>query len=227
MTPLLLCIESATKVCSVALFEGDNLVSIVEESSDQYIHSEKLATFIESCVAKAGKTPKDIHAVAVSSGPGSYTGLRIGTATAKGFCFGIDIPLTAIETLESLAHEAARAHPGYDVYLPMIDARRLEVFTAAFDSDGKRLTQTFAEEVTPESFSDFKEKKILIIGDGAEKCLDTLTHLNVTFKEVNCSARNMGKLALQRYKDSNFVDTAYFEPFYLKDFVAGKPKKLL
>ncbi len=227
MTPLILCIESATKVCSVAIFRGKELISIREESSDQYIHSERLAVFIEACILEAQLNPSKIQAVAVSSGPGSYTGLRIGTATAKGYCFGIDIPLIAIETLESLASKAIENYPDFDIYLPMIDARRLEVYTAAFSSNGKKLSETFAEEVDSKSFSEFSSKRILIFGDGAEKCLDTLSHLDVTFKDVNCSAKNLGKLALQKFQSSEFADLAYFEPFYLKDFVAGKPKKLL
>jgi len=227
LTPLILCIESATKVCSVAIFRGEEVLSIREESSDQYIHSEKLAVFIEECISEAQIQPKEINAVAVSSGPGSYTGLRIGTATAKGFCFGIDIPLIAIETLESLAHTAVSKFPDHDIYLPMIDARRLEVFTAIFDSNLDRLVNTFAEEVDSDSFSECKDKKVLIFGDGAEKCIDTLKHLNLTFEHVHCSARNLGKLAMQRFNTSDFSDLAYFEPFYLKDFVAGKPKKLL
>jgi len=227
LTPLILCIESATRVCSVAIFKGEELLSIKEESSEQYIHSEKLAVFIEECISEAQLKPEDINAVAVSSGPGSYTGLRIGTATAKGFCFGLDIPLISIETLESLAYTAVSKYPEIDIYLPMIDARRLEVFTAIFDSNCNRIANTFAEEIDSESFTEFKDKKILIFGDGAEKCLNTLTHLNLAFKDVYCSARNLGKLALQRFNASDFSDLAYFEPFYLKDFVAGKPKKLL
>jgi len=227
VTPVILCVESATKVCSVAIFRGEKLISIQEESSDQYIHSEKLAVFIKDCIEEAELNPKDINAVAVSSGPGSYTGLRIGTATAKGFCYGIDIPLLAIETLESLAHEARVQFPDYDIYLPMIDARRLEVFTAVFNQAGERLSATFAEEIDSESFKEFSDKKILIVGDGAEKCVSTLNHLDLTFENVKCSARNLGKLALQKFKASDFSDLAYFEPFYLKDFVAGTPKKLL
>ena len=227
MKPLILCIETATKVCSVGIYRGEEEVVLKEEHSEQYIHSEKLAIFIDECIKEANIEPRNLSAVAVSSGPGSYTGLRIGTSTAKGFCFGIDAPLIAIETLDSLASVALSSFSEYDYYLPMIDARRLEVFTSVYTSKGIKIKNTFAEVVESSSFSELLGSKVLCFGDGAEKCLDVLSKLSPSFEDIHCSARNMAKLALEKYHAKEFVDLAYFEPFYLKDFIAGKPKKLL
>ncbi len=223
----ILCIETATKVCSVALFRDEELVSIREESSEKYIHSEKLATFIDECMKESGVKYVELSAVAVSAGPGSYTGLRIGVSTVKGICFGAGLPLLAIPNLEQLAHAAIRVNPEFDAYLPMIDARRMEVFTGGWNREGEQFMETSAVEVDEGSFSALQNMKICILGDGAAKCVDTLGHLEVELIEMHCTARNMGKLALEKFKRGETEDLAYYEPFYLKEFVAGKPKKLL
>jgi tRNA threonylcarbamoyladenosine biosynthesis protein TsaB len=222
----ILCIETATKNCSVALFEDGHLVSCIEESSSEYIHSEKLALFIEEILIDNKISAKQLSAVAVSSGPGSYTGLRIGVSTAKGICVGAGIRLIAIPNLIQLALAAKTKDDSFELYIPMLDARRMEVFTAVFQSDLEVLENTYAKEIDEGSFKDLAGKRIAIFGDGAEKCLETLSDLNVKLVKVHCSARNMGHIALTKLQDQNFEDLAYFEPFYLKDFIAGVPKKV-
>lgn len=222
----ILCIETATKNCSVSLFEDGHLLSCIEESSSEYIHSEKLALFIDEILTNNKITAKQLSAVAVSSGPGSYTGLRIGVSTAKGICVGAGIPLIAIPNLVQLALAAKIKDDSFELYIPMLDARRMEVFTAVFQSNLEVLENTYAKEIHEGSFNDLAGKRIAIFGDGAEKCLETLSDLNVKLVKVNCSARNMGHIALTKLKDQNFEDLAYFEPFYLKDFIAGAPKKV-
>lgn len=222
----ILCIETATKNCSVALFEDGHLVSCLEESSTEYIHSEKLALFIDQVLSENNTTAKDLTAVAISSGPGSYTGLRIGVATAKGICVGAGLPLIAIPNLFQLAVAARLKAPSFDMYIPMLDARRMEVFTSVFNASLDILEETYAKVIDEDSFSDLDGKKIAIFGDGAEKCLETLNWLNVELLEVQCSARNLGQIALTKLIEKKFEDLAYFEPFYLKDFIAGTPKKI-
>ena len=222
----ILCIETATKNCSVALFEDGHLVSCREESSTEYIHSEKLAQFIDEVLTENKITAKNLAAVAVSSGPGSYTGLRIGVSTAKGIGVGAGIPLIAIPNLVQLALAATTIDDSFELYIPMLDARRMEVFTAVFTANLEVLENTYAKEIDADSFNDLAGKRIAIFGDGADKCLETLSGLNVKLVNVNCSARNMGQIALTKLRDQNFEDLAYFEPFYLKDFIAGTPKKV-
>ena len=222
----ILCIETATKNCSVALFEDGHLVSCLEESSAEYIHSEELALFIDQVLSENNITAKDLSAVAISSGPGSYTGLRIGVATAKGICVGAGLQLIAIPNLFQLAVAARLKAPSFDMYIPMLDARRMEVFTSVFNASLDILEETYAKVIDEDSFSDLDGKKIAIFGDGAEKCLETLNWLNVELLEVQCSARNLGQITLTKLIEKKFEDLAYFEPFYLKDFIAGTPKKI-
>jgi tRNA threonylcarbamoyladenosine biosynthesis protein TsaB len=222
----ILCIETATKNCSVALFEDGHLVSCREESSTEYIHSEKLAQFIDEVLTENKITAKNLAAVAVSSGPGSYTGLRIGVSTAKGIGVGAGIPLIAIPNLVQLALAATTIDDSFELYIPMLDARRMEVFTSVFNASLDILEETYAKVIDEDSFSDLDGKKIAIFGDGAEKCLETLNWLNVELLEVQCSARNLGQITLTKLIEKKFEDLAYFEPFYLKDFIAGTPKKI-
>jgi len=226
-SPLILCIESATKNCSVALFKGEECLAFREESSESYIHSEKLALFANEVLAAVENSRTLLSAVAVSAGPGSYTGLRIGTALAKGIAFSLDVPLISIASLTQLADAAQSLKHGFDVYIPMLDARRMEVYCAVFSSGLEQVNPTEAKVINGDSFSDLKDKKVLIMGDGAEKCVEELRHLNVEYLELECSARNMGKLALDKYLTEQFESLAYYEPFYLKEFIAGTPKKLL
>ncbi|WP_158827818.1 tRNA (adenosine(37)-N6)-threonylcarbamoyltransferase complex dimerization subunit type 1 TsaB [Mucilaginibacter lacusdianchii] len=222
---LILQLETATTACSVALTDNGQLLAH-KELNERNIHAEVITVFIEDVLKAAGKSYAQLDAVAVSSGPGSYTGLRIGVSTAKGLCFALDKPLIAVETLQAMADGMAAQNADSDILLcPMIDARRMEVYTAIFDATGKRIRPTSAEIIDENSFSDLlAEHKILFFGDGAEKCKAVLQgnpNANFATDFVN-SARYITTGAVAKFKNSDFEDVAYFEPFYLKDFIAGK-----
>lgn len=213
-------IETATKNCSVCLAENGKEVVLTEYAGEGYSHAEKLHVFIEEALQKAGILFKDLDAIAVSMGPGSYTGLRIGVSAAKGLCYALNIPLLAIDTLELLARNTKVAE---GVIIPMIDARRMEAYTAIFDKDYVRIRETKAEIITETSFDDI-EGIIHLVGDGAVKCKDVLNADKFIYHEtiIYPSALQMAPLSYDKYKKSDTVDVAYFEPFYLKDFIAGK-----
>ncbi len=213
-------IETATKNCSVCLAKDGVSMAVAEYAGEGYAHAEKLHVFIEEVLQKAAITYKDLTAVAVSMGPGSYTGLRIGVSAAKGLCYALNIPLIAIDTLELLARKLA-VQDG--VIIPMIDARRMEAYTAIFDTSYKRLRETKAEIITADSFVEI-EGTIHLVGDGALKCRDVLPSGNFKYYEgiIYPSAVEMAPLSNKKHKISDTVDVAYFEPFYLKDFIAGK-----
>lgn len=222
---LLLQIETATTACSVALVQHGTILA-VRELDQRNIHAEVITVFIEEVFATANKTYADLDAVAVSSGPGSYTGLRIGVSTAKGLCYALDKPLIAVETLQAMADGMAEQVQDDGLLLcPMIDARRMEVYTALFDSKGKRLEPTTAEIIDENSFAELlQQHKVLFFGDGAAKCQPVLgQHTNARFDVsfIN-SATSLTKGALTALSANTFEDVAYFEPFYLKDFIAGK-----
>lgn len=222
---LILQIETATTACSVALVQHGEVLA-VKELNERNIHAEVITVFIEEIFTNANKTYQDLDAVAVSSGPGSYTGLRIGVSTAKGLCFGLDKPLIAVETLQAMADGMAAQITEKDLLLcPMIDARRMEVYTALFDSKGNRIQPTSAEIIEEGSFAELlKERKILFFGDGAAKCEAVLgQYLNASFNTafIN-SAVNLTNRAAQLFNQQQFEDVAYYEPYYLKDFIAGK-----
>lgn len=218
---LILNIETATRNCSVALSLNGEITAVREIAADGYLHAEKLHIFIGECIEEAGCSLNDLHAIAVSKGPGSYTGLRIGVSAAKGLCYALNIPLIAIDTMEVLARNC-NAVEG-ECILPLIDARRMEAYTAVFSSDYSKLRETKAEIITPESFIEL-EGKLHLIGDGAAKCKEILNddkfvyHDNILFP----SAKQMCSVANDKYKKSDIVDVAYFEPFYLKDFIVNK-----
>lgn len=223
---MILQIETATTVCSVALSENGRVLAF-KEADQRNIHAEKITIFVEEVLKDAGKTFNDIEAIAVSSGPGSYTGLRIGVSAAKGLSFALDKPLIAVETLETMAYGLiAEKSFGDDILLcPMIDARRMEVYTAVFDSRGSRIVPTSAEIIDGNSFSDLLSKhKIIFFGDGAEKCREVLAvHPNAEIVgDFTNSAKYLTKRAAEKYLAGDFEDVAYFEPYYLKDFIAGK-----
>lgn len=224
---IILNIETATKVCSVTL-AVDGKVKSIRESHVANSHSELITIFSEEVVKEAGLDFKDLDAIAVSKGPGSYTGLRIGVSTAKGFCYALDKPLIAVNTLHAMA---AGMIPltGDESFLvcPMIDARRMEVYAAVFDHTLNELKATEAVIVDEQSFGDLlKNHKILFAGDGAPKCKEVLSHQKNAFFDdhFHPSAAYMATLSEQKFGQSDFEDVAYFEPFYLKDFVAGIPK---
>lgn len=221
----ILCIETSTKVCSVALGVDGVLVASKEVHEENYSHAENLNYFIRDVMEEAKLSFEDLDAVAVSEGPGSYTGLRIGVSTAKGIAYGANLTMLAVSTLEAMAM-GARQHFSGDCYIPMIDARRMEVFCAIYDNNGKQLRETHAHVLEANSFSDLLENgTCLFFGDGSLKFKELLNSPKALFVDQLPSAKSMIPLAEDAYQKNNIVDTAYFEPYYLKDFVAGVPKK--
>jgi len=216
----ILCLETATTNCSVALFSDDKLVSIREDNSPGYSHAELLHVFIEQVLGEAGLKTSQLDAIAVSKGPGSYTGLRIGVSAAKGLCFAADLPLISIPTLDLLAHQV-KVDQGY--IIPLMDARRMEVYTKVLDPKYRELAPTTAQILSSDSFDHFLDKgAVRFIGNGVAKFENICDHPNAHFV-VNTfpSTMQMGKLAMAKYKTGDTEDVAYFEPYYLKDFIAG------
>ena len=197
-----------------------------ELNSGEYSHAEKLHEFINEVVETSQIKLSDLSAVAVSKGPGSYTGLRIGVSAAKGLCFALSIPLIAINTLESLACSISKKE-GF--IIPLLDARRMEVYTSVFDFSRKQLENVSAKIIDENFFLEFLDQgEVYFLGDGAEKCKNIITHKNANFIESKFpSANEMSKLGYDKYKKNDIEDVAYFEPFYLKDFIAIKPKRVL
>jgi tRNA threonylcarbamoyladenosine biosynthesis protein TsaB len=220
-------IETATTVCSVALTR-DGSVLAYKQLDERNIHAEIITLFIEELITAAGMQYRDLDAIAVSSGPGSYTGLRIGVSTAKGLCYALDKPLIAIETLSAMADGIiAEGVDNQTLLCPMIDARRMEVYTALFDVNGNVIKPTAAEIIDEHSFAGYlQNNKVLFFGDGAEKCRETLgNNANAQFITgfVN-SATHLTRRATEKFANNDFEDVAYFEPFYLKDFLVTTKK---
>ena len=216
-------IETSTTNCSVSLsFEGETLV-LKEDYDKNYSHAERLHVYIDEVLKQAHIKSSQLDAIAVSKGPGSYTGLRIGVSAAKGLCFSLGKPLIAISTLEALAHQV-KTEEG--IIIPMLDARRLEVYSADFDSSYNRLRETQAQVLNEDSFKAFlDEGKVTFIGNGVAKTKELIIHNNAVFIDGKLpSADQMSQLAYNKYKKNDIEDIAYFEPYYLKDFVALKPK---
>ncbi len=223
----ILLIETATKVCSVGLAQGNKIVALREDQTMQYSHSSLLTSFIDEVVKEAGIGFHQLDAVAVSMGPGSYTGLRIGVSAAKGLCYALDIPLIAINTLHSLAATAVESGMTQaDFFVSMIDARRMEVYNAVYDHSLKEIRETSAEIIDENAFTHLLEKgKVAFFGDGASKCKEVINHSNALFyDDIHPGVNGLLNFALEKFIQKQFEDLAYFEPFYLKDFVAGKPK---
>jgi tRNA threonylcarbamoyladenosine biosynthesis protein TsaB len=218
-------IETATKNCSVALAKDGITIICKEIAEEGYSHAERLHVFIEDVIKEAGINLKDLSAIAVSQGPGSYTGLRIGVSAAKGLCFALDIPLIAIDTLQSLASQVSVLS---GMIVPMIDARRMEVYSAIFSPTFEKLRAVEAEIIEEDSFSELQET-VYFVGDCAEKCKSVLTKENFVFMEEMKypSANEMSFLSFEKYKKNDTVDVAYFEPYYLKDFLITTSKKKL
>ncbi len=222
-------IETATQSCSAAISKNGQTIAL-KEMVAQNIHAGSLTLFIDEVMHMAGIQYAALDAVAVSKGPGSYTGLRIGVSTAKGLCFALDKPLIGIDTLKMMADGFLKAAPEYaGLVCPMIDARRLEVYTALFDRGMTMLEPVSAKIIDEGSFGAALDTTVVtFIGDGAAKCTDVIKSDNARFSEVNFnSAANMSALALEAFNSSSFEDVAYFEPFYLKDFVLTQSKKKL
>ena len=253
---MILCLETSTAVCSVALVENGKVIAL-RESLDGQNHAEKITVFIDEVMKEANVSYRDLDAVATSMGPGSYTGLRIGVSTAKGLCYAMEKPLIAVDTLAAMAYgfkdykEVAetqrhrdaefrvqssefkvqssefKAQSSESILCPMIDARRMEVYSAFFNEKLERVSETNAIIIDENSFMEMKQNSHLyLFGDGADKLASLFENDdNITVVEkFHCSASYMAELADRAFKNKDFVDTAYFEPFYLKNFVPGMPK---
>ena len=220
-------IETSTALCSAALAENGT-VTAYRESSAPKAHASLTAVFVQEVLAERGLSLNDCDAVCVSMGPGSYTGLRVGVSTAKGLCFGSGKPLLAVGTLDTLAGQAAEEDDAaYRYIIPMIDARRMEVYAAVFEN-GKQITETAPAIIDENSFAEYLEQgQVLFIGDGAGKCTDVIKHPNAHFRQCHPKASSMLQPALEAYRRQDSKDVAYFEPFYLKEFVATVSKKKL
>ncbi|GAA3646448.1 tRNA (adenosine(37)-N6)-threonylcarbamoyltransferase complex dimerization subunit type 1 TsaB [Flavivirga jejuensis] len=223
MNTYILNIETATTNCSVSLSKEGKTLVLKEDYDKNYSHAERLHIYIDEVLKEANITSENLEAIAVSKGPGSYTGLRIGVSAAKGLCFAIDKPLISVSTLEALAHQVT-CDSG--VIIPMLDARRMEVYSAIFDADYNQIRITEAQILDESSFQDYLEKgTVYFIGNGVEKAKTLIKHSNAIFVDGKLpSANEMSHLAYNKYKINEIEDVAYFEPYYLKDFVALKPK---
>ena len=231
---MILCLETATPSCSVALVHNGEVLACEEDPKGQN-HSEKITLFIDSVMKKAGISYNQLDAVAVSMGPGSYTGLRIGVSTAKGICYAVSKPLIAVETLHAMAfgglsivrRRFLHSQSSVEMTLvPMIDARRMEVYAAIFDENVNKIKGTEAVIIDENSFADLKkDHHLYLFGDGADKCAELFANDDkiTVIKDFYCSAKYMNVIAQQKLDNKDFVDVAYFEPFYLKDFVPGTP----
>lgn len=228
---MILCLETATPSCSVALVHNGEVLACEEDPKGQN-HSEKITLFIDSVMKKAGISYDQLDAVAVSMGPGSYTGLRIGVSTAKGICYAVSKPLIAVETLEAMAYggsaviSSERSERRNLLLIPAIDARRMEVYAAIFDENVNKIKDTEAVIIDENSFADLKkDHHLYLFGDGADKCAEIFANDDkiTVVKDFYCSAKYMNTIAQQKFNNDDFVDVAYFEPFYLKDFVPGTP----
>lgn len=216
---IILNLETATTNCSVCISKDKQILAIRENNTPNYSHSEQLHVFINECLEEAGLLPEDLNAVAVSKGPGSYTGLRIGVSAAKGLCYALGIPLISIATLKSMASK--KRSTKNELIIPVLDARRMEVYSAVFNSDLHQIRDTKAEIIDENSFELFyKNEKVTILGSGAEKIQSVVNHPNLFF-DTQCvpSSKEMVSLAYEKYLQKEFEDVAYFEPYYLKNFM--------
>ena len=231
---LILCIETGTDICSVGIARDGELMSL-RESDQGRDHAKQVAVFVDELLRETGVKPDELDAVAVGMGPGSYTGLRIGVSFAKGLCYGLNIPLLAVGSLEALTDVAIKDYEagiiqveGWDeaFLCPMVDARRMEVYTQIFNSRCEAQSEVSAEIITEDSFSQWRAKgNLVIFGNGAAKCQEMLP--DAIYIDVAPSARGLTRIAHQLFEAGKTVDIAYFEPFYLKDFVVIPSKKKL
>ncbi|NHF58343.1 tRNA (adenosine(37)-N6)-threonylcarbamoyltransferase complex dimerization subunit type 1 TsaB [Flavobacteriaceae bacterium TP-CH-4] len=218
-------LETATTNCSVSVAVDGRLVAIKEQNTSNYSHSEELHVFIADVLAEASLEVSDLDAVAVSKGPGSYTGLRIGVSAAKGLCFSLDIPLLSIPTLESIAYQVN--DETVDFIIPVLDARRMEVYSAVFDKEHQYVRETRAEIIDGNSFKEYLQKgRVLLLGSGAEKCKAIIDDKHLSYdSSIVPSAREMAQLSYRKFVSNDFEDVAYFEPYYLKDFIIQAKKE--
>ncbi|HSI70268.1 MAG TPA: tRNA (adenosine(37)-N6)-threonylcarbamoyltransferase complex dimerization subunit type 1 TsaB [Gillisia sp.] len=215
----ILCIETASTNCSVSIGREGKLLALKEDYSKDFSHAERLHIFINEILEENNLQLQDLDAIAISEGPGSYTGLRIGVSAAKGLCYSLSLPLIAVPTLTSLASQVKEK----GVVIPMMDARRMEVYTAVFNEDGGQMEPTSAKILDENSYATYLEKgKVNFIGSGVEKFEKICSHPNANFiREKLPSAGEMVEIATGKYKKDDLVDVAYFVPYYLKDFIAG------
>lgn len=214
-------IETATTNCSVSLSKEGEILVLKEDYNTNYSHAESLHLFIDDVFKQAKLAPQNLDAIAVSKGPGSYTGLRIGVSAAKGLCFSLDKPLISVNTLEALSNQVKIDN---GCIVPMLDARRMEVYASVYDANYNQIRAIQAQVLDSNSFEEFLEQgKVYFIGNGVEKTKQIITHPNTVFIENKLpSAREMGALAYNKYRKTDLEDVAYFEPFYLKDFIGTK-----
>ncbi|WJJ96757.1 tRNA (adenosine(37)-N6)-threonylcarbamoyltransferase complex dimerization subunit type 1 TsaB [Algibacter luteus] len=220
---LILSLETATTNCSVAVSNNGKTIAIKEDNDKGYSHAERLHVYIDAVLKEAGVNANDLDAIAVSKGPGSYTGLRIGVSAAKGLSYALEKPLISIPTLEALSQQVKNDD---GVIVSMLDARRMEVYSAIYDYNKNEIRETQAQILNESSFNNYlNQGRVYFIGNGVEKTKTLINHPNAFFIENKLpSANELGLLAFNKYKISDFEDVAYFEPYYLKDFVALKPK---
>ena len=213
-------IETATKNCSVSLAKNGETILCKEIAEQGYSHAEKLHVFIEEILKETGIRVQDLKAIAVSKGPGSYTGLRIGVSAAKGLCYALDIPLISVDTLKVLSKQVVIEK---GLIIPMIDARRMEVYSAVFNNKHSKVSEVQAEILTENSYAEMTEA-VYFIGDCQEKCQTVLTNDNFHFlpEIIFPSANEMSALSYEKFSQNDFEDVAYFEPFYLKDFLMAR-----
>jgi tRNA threonylcarbamoyladenosine biosynthesis protein TsaB len=228
---MIICLETATNLCSVALCNSDGIISL-RENNESKSHATMLTVYIDEIFKETGIRAADLEAIAVSKGPGSYTGLRIGVSVAKGIAYAASIPLIGIETTLSMFWGLRENPELYNesetdtLFCPMLDARRMEIYYAIYDATGKTIKDISAEIITGDSFNNIPEsRKMILFGDGAAKCKDVIERSNISFEnKFSISASHMHKPALQALKEKRFENVAYFEPFYLKDFITSKPR---
>lgn len=225
----LLHIETSTDICSIALSKNDQLLQL-KEGSKGYSHAAEITLLIQAVLEDAAVTMKDLSAVILSSGPGSYTALRIGTSTAKGICYALDIPLIVVDTLKALAHATIQEKNIEDAYyFPMIDARRMEVYTAGFNSNLEIVAPLEAKIINETSFKELmdQQKSLVFSGNGAPKCQTTLKNSTTHFVPLICSAAYLVSLGYAAYQAQQFADVAYYTPVYFKAPNITTPKKKL
>lgn len=226
---LILLLETATTTCSVALAHNGNIIAL-KEVNERNIHASHITLFIEEVMFAANKKYSDLQAIAISKGPGSYTGLRIGVSTAKGLCYALDIPLIGIDTIEAMASGFTESFniPDSSLLIPMLDARRMEVYTGIYQKDLSIVESVCAKIVDKDSFNEYNDQSLFLFGDGADKFRALFAdHPHINFSDFATSACHLNILALKKFRDLDFENLAYFEPFYLKDFLLTTSKKEL
>ena len=229
---MIICLETATNLCSVALCDSAGVISL-RESNEPKSHASMLTIFIDEILKEKGIRARDLEAIAVSKGPGSYTGLRIGVSVAKGIAYAASIPVIAIETTLSMFYGISKSYIKSQaedknlLFCPMLDARRMEVYYAIYNINGKKIKDISAEIISEDSFKNIPEsQKIIFFGDGASKCKEVIIQKNAHFADdFRISATHMHIPVFHAFKNHHYEDVAYFEPLYLKDFIASKPRK--